>query len=253
MKISVITAVLNREATLVDAICSVQRQVDVDVEHIIQDGGSTDGTLEIIKAQANATTQLVSEPDAGIYDAINRGIARASGAVIGVMHSDDFYAHDGVLAQVAAALADPALDGVYGDLDYVSARDPNRVLRHWRAGPYTRGRLARGWMPPHPTLYLRREVFERWGAYDTSFRISADYEAMLRWLSRGEITLGYIPRVLVRMRMGGESNRSLGRIALKSREDLRALRRNRVGGLGALALKNTSKLGQFISRDRQDT
>ncbi|TCP39285.1 glycosyltransferase family 2 protein [Rhodovulum marinum] len=251
MKISVVTAVFDRSGTIGDALRSVAGQSHGDVEHVIQDGGSTDGTLERIAALATGATRLETGPDAGIYDAINRGIARATGDVIGLMHSDDFFAHDRVLERVAAALADPGIDGVYGDLDYVSAADPQRVIRHWKSGGYDRAKLARGWMPPHPTLYLRREVFAAWGAYDTRFRISADYDAMLRWLVRGNIRLAYIPEVLVKMRVGGASNGSLGRILRKSREDLHALRRNEVGGVGALALKNAQKLSQFVIRERR--
>ncbi len=250
MKISVVTAVWNRRATIAASMTSTQAQGWPDREHLIQDGGSTDGTLEIVRELADHRTALVSASDDGIYDAINRGITRASGDVIGLMHSDDFFAHDRVLDRVAEALSDPAVDGVYGDLDYVSAADPARVIRHWRSGPYTPGKLRRGWMPPHPTLYLRREVFETWGLYDTSLRIAADYDAMLRYLTRGEIRLAYIPEVLVKMRVGGESNRSLGRILRKSREDLTAVRRNGVGGVDTLAMKNVSKIGQFIVKDR---
>lgn len=249
MKISVVTAVYNRADTIGHAIASVQRQTHAEIEHVIQDGGSTDGTLERIKELADARTRLCSERDGGIYDAINRGIARATGDVIGLMHSDDFFAHDRVLEEVAAAFADPAVEGVYGDLQYVSATDPDRVIRHWRSGPYAPAKLRRGWMPPHPTLYLRREVFEAWGLYDTRFRIAADYDAMLRYLVKGNIRLHYIPEVLVKMRVGGESNRSLGRILRKSREDLEAIRENGVGGLGTLAMKNVSKIGQFIWKE----
>lgn len=250
MKISVVTAVFNRCATVAQAIESVQAQSHPDVEHIVQDGGSTDGTLDEIARLNDSGISLVSGPDGGIYDAINRGIARSNGDVIGLMHSDDFYAHDRVLERVAAAFADPAIDGVYGDLDYVAARDPSQVIRHWKSGHYDPAKLARGWMPPHPTLYLRRAVFERWGLYDTSFRISADYDAMLRFLARGGIRLAYLPEVLVKMRVGGESNRSVSRIIRKSREDLTALRRNGVGGFGALLLKNSSKVSQFVVRER---
>lgn len=249
MKISVVTAVFNRVGTIGDAIRSVQGQDFSHVQHVIQDGGSSDGTLETVRRMANDSTRLVSEPDGGIYDAINRGIARATGDVIGLMHSDDTFATPGVLSRVVAAFQDPAVDGVYGDLQYVSASEPNKVVRHWRSGEYRPSMLKRGWMPPHPTLYLRREVFERHGLYDTSFRIAADYDAMLRYLAKGKIKLAYIPEVLVKMRLGGESNRSLGRILQKSREDLRALRNNGVGGVGTLAAKNLSKLGQFIVKD----
>lgn len=250
MKISVVTAVFNRKDTIRDAIDSVQSQTYSDIEHIIQDGGSSDGTIAVVREMATAATRFVSESDEGIYEAINRGIARASGDVIGLMHSDDFFASNDVLEKVADKFVDPSVQGVYGDLQYVASDNPERVVRHWRAGEYHPSLLKRGWMPPHPTLYLRREVFERFGLYDTSFTIAADYDAMLRYLVRGSITLAYIPEVLVKMRLGGESNGSLERIFRKSREDLRAIRKNGVGGIGTLAAKNFSKLAQFLVKNQ---
>jgi glycosyltransferase involved in cell wall biosynthesis len=246
LKISLITAVFNRADTIGHAIRSVQAQDYLNVEHVVQDGGSTDGTLAAINGLANGSTFLVSEPDAGIYDAINRGIDRATGDVIGLMHSDDFFAQERVLSMVAEAFEKTGADGVYGDLEYVSGNDPYRVVRYWRSGKYAPFKLKLGWMPPHPTLYLRREVFERWGKYDTQYRIAADYDAMLRYLLLGQISLAYIPHVLVKMRIGGESNKSLDRILIKSREDLRAIRENNLGGLSTLALKNFRKIGQFV-------
>ena len=248
MKISVITAVYNRVATVGHAIASIQAQTYPYVEHIVQDGGSTDGTLDVLTQLGLPSTFVRSEPDKGIYDAINRGIARATGDVVGLMHSDDFYADDCVLECIAEVFSDPDVDGVYGDLQYVAGEIPHGVVRHWRSGEYSRKKLGRGWMPPHPTLYLRREVFDRWGLYDTNYQIAADYDAMLRYLVKGQIKLAYIPEVLVKMRVGGESNRSLGRVLIKSLEDLKAIRQNGVGGVGALALKNLSKLPQFIKR-----
>ena len=248
MLISVVTATYNRENTVRDAVESLYRQTYANFEHIVQDGGSTDKTLAQLHAMKRDKTHILSEKDGGLYDALNKGIKRATGDVIGLMHSDDFFASDHVLEKISEAFQDPAIDGLYGDLQYISATDPERIIRHWRAGSYSPNLLRRGWMPPHPTLYLRREVFERWGYYDTQFQIAADYDAMLRYLVRGEINLAYIPEVLVKMRVGGESNKSIGRIIQKSREDYRALRRNNVGGLGTLALKNFSKLGQFFIR-----
>ena len=245
MKISIVTAVYNRAKTLPDALESVRAQNHPDIEHVVQDGGSTDGTLAVLRANPAGDMALESAPDAGLYDAINRGIVRASGEVVGLLHSDDFLADNEVLASVAEALADPNVDGVYGDLDYVATDDTTRVIRRWRSGEYTPGKLRRGWMPPHPTLYLRREVFERWGAYDTDFRIAADYEAMLRWLVRGHICLAYIPRVLVKMRVGGESNKSFKNVTRKSIEDYRAIKRHKAGGAFTLAAKNIRKLPQF--------
>jgi glycosyltransferase len=246
VKISIVTAVFNRRGTIADTLNSVASQSHLDIEHVIQDGGSTDGTSEVIKSHSNPKIALVSERDAGIYDAINRGIQRASGDVIGLMHSDDFFAANDVLSRVVKAMADPDIDGVYGDLDYVAADDSNRIIRRWRSGVYGPEKLGKGWMPPHPTLYLRRHVFEKHGLYDTSFGIAADYDAMLRYLVKGQIKLAYIPDVMVKMRVGGESNKSLRKIVLKSQEDYRAIRRNGVGGLGTLAFKNLSKIQQFF-------
>lgn len=248
MKISIVTAVYNRQATIGQAIKSVRSQTHGPVEHILQDGGSSDATLKIIADTAGPNTPLHSGPDGGIYDAINKGIARATGDVIGLMHSDDYYAHNDVLTRVADAFNDTEIDGVYGDLDYVSATDTDRVIRHWKSGEMTLTKLKRGWMPPHPTLYLRRSVFDRFGAYNTNYQIAADYDAMLRWLWTGRINLAYIPEVLVKMRMGGESNRSLRRIVQKSQEDYRALISNNVGGVGALVSKNIRKITQFIPK-----
>lgn len=248
MKISVVTAVYNGVGTLPRAVKSLRAQTHANVEHVVQDGGSTDGTLDWLGANGHPGMALRSAPDAGIYDAINTGIARATGDVIGLLHADDCLADDAVLARVATALSDPQIDGVYGDLQYVSRDDDTRVIRQWSAGIYTPDRLRRGWMPPHPTLYLRRAVFERWGLYDTSYRIAGDYDGMLRWLTTGQVRLAYIPHVMVRMRLGGVSNRSLAHMLRKSREDYRAIRTHGVGGVGTLVAKNLSKLPQFRRR-----
>ncbi len=248
MKISVITAVYNNRDTVAQALDSALAQTHPDVELIVIDGGSTDGTLQVLQDYADRLAVLVSEPDRGIYDALNKGIARASGDVVGFLHSDDLFADASVLSRIAAAFADPSVDSVYGDLLYVSKDDPSRVVRTWRAGVFTPGKLAHGWMPPHPTFYVRRAVYEKLGGYDTSYRIAADYDCVLRLLGKGGVRAAYIPEVLVKMRVGGASNRSLSNILKKSREDYRALRVNGVGGLAALAWKNLSKLPQFLKR-----
>ena len=245
MKFSIITAVFNRAGTVAQAINSVRSQVDVEVEHVVVDGASRDGSVAILQAMQHPGMVLISEPDRGIYDALNKGVHLATGDFVGLMHSDDFFADERVLVDVAKAFEDPSVDAVYGDLDYVAKDNPSHIVRKWRSGEYSRGRLAWGWMPPHPTLFLRRSVLERWGGYDASYRIAADYDSVLRFFGRGGIRPAYIPRVLVKMRVGGESNRSLGRILQKSFEDYRALRSNGVGGFGALAWKNLSKVGQF--------
>lgn len=240
------TIVYNRAPFIHGALESTAAQTHPQFEHIVQDGGSTDGTLDLIEQHGHDKIDLQSAPDSGLYDALNKGIERATGDVIGVMHSDDLFADDQVLTRVAKMMTDPAIDGVYGDLDYVAAGDTTKIIRKWRSGDYDPAKLRRGWMPPHPTLYLRREVFETFGVYDTSYRIAADYDAMLRYLIKGRINLAYIPEVLVKMRIGGESNRSISKIILKSREDYRAIRSNGAGGIGTLAMKNLSKVTQFL-------
>lgn len=248
LKFSIITAVWNREATLGHALDSLEAQSHDNYEHLVQDGGSTDGTLALLAARPDPRRRLVSERDGGIYEALNRAMARASGDVIGIMHSDDFIAHPQVLTRVARRFAETGADAVYGDLDYVSASDPTRVIRHWKSGDYHPTRLRRGWMPPHPTLFLRRELIETWGGYDTKYRIAADYDFILRYFGRRQISAVWLPEVLVKMRVGGESNRSCAHILRKSCEDYRALRKNHIGGIGALLLKNISKIPQFIER-----
>ena len=244
---SIITVVRNRVETVRDAIDSLYAQSFADFEHVIQDAASTDGTAELLKAVDDPRKCLISERDTGIYDGLNRALARTTGEIIGLLHSDDFFANDAVLGDVARRFEQSGADAVYGDLDYVAAADPQRIVRHWRAGEYAPGLLARGWMPPHPALFLRRKVIERWGSYDTSYRISADYDAVLRYFCSGELNVAYLPKVLVKMRTGGTSNRSLGHILQKSREDYRALRVNGVGGIGTLLYKNARKLPQFLN------
>ncbi len=254
MKISIITATYECAPTVGDCLDSVAGQFYADREHLVIDGASPDGTLEVLTARRAQLAALVSEPDNGIYDALNKGLARATGEVVGFLHGDDVYRDGEVLARIAAAFADPTVVAVYGDLEYVRQTDPTRVVRYWRAGEFHPALLRRGWMPPHPTFYLRRALYERLGGFDTRYRIAADYDLMLRVLSRLPGRVVYLPRVLVRMRLGGESNRSLPSIAHKSWEDYQALRRNGLGGpaglgaLAALAWKNLSKVPQFFSR-----
>ena len=245
MKISVITVVYNRASTVEQAVRSVQSQTYPDVEHVLIDGASTDGTLDHLKRLARPSDILVSEPDSGIYNAIQKGIALATGEVIGLMHSDDSFAHIRVLSKVADAFKVPGTDAVYGDLDYVAQGRCEHVVRHWRAGTFTAGKLRRGWMPPHPTLYLRREVIDRLGGYDETYSIAADYEAILRYFSDTDLSPVYVPEVLVRMRTGGASNQSLRKIIQKSREDYRALCSNRIGGISTIIWKHIRKAHQI--------
>ena len=259
MKISIITATQQCVDTLGDCLASVAGQSYPDREHIVIDGASTDGTLAVLEAHRPQLAALVSEPDQGLYEALNKGLARASGDVVGFLHADDLYADADVRARIAAAFATTSdrgtVEAVYGDLVYVAKEDTNRVIRYWRAGEFQPVRLRWGWMPPHPTLYLRRSVYQRQGGFDPRYRIAADYDLMLRVLGGGGGRpvgqVVYLPQVLVRMRVGGTSNRSLSKILLKSREDYRALRANRIGGFGALAWKNLSKLPQFFQNKEE--
>lgn len=243
------TATRNCVSTVLDCLSSVSLQTYTEREHIVIDGASSDGTVKVLLAHKEQLSVLVSEQDRGIYDALNKGIARASGDVVGFLHADDLYAHPDVLSRVAAAFeADPTICAVYGDLQYVRKDNIAEVVRHWTCSPFTPSRLAWGWMPPHPTLYVRREWYERIGGLDIRYRIAADYFSILQLFTLPGFKAAYLPEVLVKMRTGGASNRSLGAIARKTREDWDALRRIRVGafgGVGAVVWKNLSKIGQF--------
>lgn len=244
MRITVITAAYKAERTIGDAIASVAAQDHPDLEHLVIEGASPDGTREAALAAAHPRMVLRSEADDGIYDALNKGIRQATGEVIGFVHSDDFLADSGVLSRIAEAFADPMVEAVYSDLDYVAASDPARVVRHWVAGEWAPGALSKGWMPPHPTLYLRRAVHERVGLYDTEYGISADYDLILRYFPGAGDAVRYLPGVTYKMRTGGVSNRSLRHVARKMHEDLRALRRHEIGGIATLAAKSLRKLPQ---------
>jgi len=252
MKISIITVCFNSAATLGETIASVLGQTHPAIEYIIIDGASTDGTLSIIEPHREKLAAFVSEPDSGIYDAMNKGLQRATGEVVGILNSDDIFAHSGVLAAVAAAFAESDVEVVFGDLQYISASDPERILRHWQTGAYAPGKFRRGWHPPHPAFFARRSLYQRYGGFETRLRIAADFEIMLRLLEREGATSTYLPEVLVKMRAGGASNRSLGNIARANLECWQAWRMN---GLPvsplALARKPLSKIGQLWHARRQ--
>jgi len=251
LKISVITAVYNNRNTIAEAIESILSQTHPSLELVVVDGGSTDGTLEVLAQFGDRITVMVSEPDDGIYHALNKGIALASGDVVGFLHSDDVFPDKDVLKRVAASLTTSSVDAVYGDLEYVQRGDVSKIVRYWNSGTYSARKLRSGWMPPHPTFYARREVYQRLGGFDVSMRIAADYDCMLRFFKAG-VAVAYIARVQVRMRTGGASNRSLANIIRKSKEDYVALRRNKVGGAWTLVSKNLRKLPQFFLRKSRE-
>ena len=251
MKISVITAVYNSETTVSQSIASVATQTHPNVEHLVVEGKSQDSSLAAIELASHDRMRLVSEPDKGLYDALNKGVRNATGDVVGFVHSDDYLANDRVLSRIAAAFEDPSVEAVFSDLDYVARADTSRIIRRWTAGAFHPKRLKYGWMPPHPALYVRRAVYERLGGYNINFGISADYDFILRYFLRKKGESVYVPEVLYKMRVGGVSNRNWANIRKKMSEDMLAIRRNRVGGVHTLAFKNLSKVGQFIQRPQR--
>jgi glycosyltransferase len=244
-RISIITAVYNNEGGIQSALESLFSQSFTDYELIVVDGGSTDGTLEVLEGYRNRITHLISEPDKGIYDALNKGLRLASGEVVGFLHSDDRLASPDVLRKVAALFEATGADGVYGDLDYVSRKDPSRIIRSWKSRSYDPSLLRKGWMPPHPAFYIQKKWYTTHGLFDTRYTISGDYDLMLRFLQVPGFRAIYLPEVFVKMQTGGASNRSLKNIMRKSMEDLEIIRKHGLGGWGTLVGKNFSKIKQF--------
>ena len=244
MKISIITVCYNSANTLTRTIESVLAQSYKDIEFIVVDGGSSDGTIEIINSYSNKISKWISEPDKGIYDAFNKGVLMATGDFVGFLHADDVFASNDIVVKIAELAIDN--DAIYGDLQYVS--DNNRVIRNWISGRFEFKKLKLGWMPPHPTLYVRRDIYSQVGTFNLGYKIAGDYDFMLRLLSVPNIRIGYLSEVIVLMKVGGASNKSLRNIIRKSTEDYKALKSNKIGGCFTLFLKNFGKLHQFISR-----
>jgi glycosyltransferase involved in cell wall biosynthesis len=225
LKISIITATYNSAATLADTMQSVARQDHPDIEHIIVDGLSSDDSIAIARSFPHVA-KSISEKDGGIYDAMNKGIALASGDVIGILNSDDFYTHPQVLSKVANAFTQDDVDVVYGDLQYVQRDNVDKVVRSWRSGPYKKNSFYYGWMPPHPTFFVRKSAYSEVGLFNTSLRMAADYELMLRMLVKHNLKPAYVPEVLVKMRDGGVSNVSVNNRVKANREDRLAWKMN---------------------------
>ena len=221
-KISIITTVFNAASTLPDCLESVRGQNSPKIEHILVDGASTDGTSNIIERYRSGLGKVISEPDNGIYDGMNKGIQLATGDIIGILNADDTYAGPDILSQVAKVFSEKHVDSCYGDLVYVDADDSSKVVRYWRAGDFDPSKFYWGWMPPHPTFFVRRSVYEKFGLFNLSLGSAADYEIMLRFLLRHKITTTYIPKVLVRMRAGGVSNASFRNRLKANRMDRKA-------------------------------
>jgi len=250
MKISIITVCYNSSETIADTIQSVASQNYPNIEYIIVDGLSKDSTVDIIKQHTDVVSKWISEKDKGIYDAMNKGIDMATGDIIGILNADDVYTDNEVLSNVVRQFEDQSIQGVYGDLKYVQKDDLNKVIRYWKSGEYTQGKFLQGWMPPHPTFYVRKNIYDTYGKYRTDMPSASDYEFMLRVIHVKQIKLKYLPKVLVLMREGGVSNRSLKHRIDANRDDRRAWEVNGVKPrFYTLYLKPLSKLIQFVLKD----
>lgn len=224
-------------------------QTYTNIEYIIIDGLSTDNTLEIVTKYKDKITKIVSEKDNGLYDAINKGIKLATGDIIANLNSDDFYIDNNVIADVVEKIEKENTDSLYADLYYVDAIDTNKVVRHWKSGNYKHGLFYKGWMPPHPTFFVKKSVYEKYGTFNLQLKSAADYEIMLRFIHKYKIKISYLPRVVVRMRIGGVSNVSLLNRIKANREDKQAWLINDLKPKPyTLLFKPLSKLGQFLKK-----
>ena len=246
-KISIITVSFNSASTIADTLKAAANQTYQEIEHIIIDGASTDDTVNIVESFPHVA-KCISEKDEGIYFAMNKGIAMATGDVIGILNADDLYADNEVIAKVAAVFEDPTVNATYADLVFVEREDVSKVFRAWKSGPFKRSSMYNGWMPPHPTFFVRRSMYEKYGLFNTTLRSAADYELMLRFLLKHEINLSYIPETIIKMRQGGKSTASIINRIKANWEDRKAWRMN---GLQphffTLILKPLRKIKQFIS------
>ena len=225
LKISIITGTYNSALTISDTLKSIQIQSYSNIEHIIVDGASKDNTLKIV-SKFSHVAKVISEPDQGIYDAMNKGIKAAKGDIIGILNSDDFYAHERVLENVINKMESQNVDSLYGDLVFVKPNKTNEVVRYWKSKTQTDRGWERGWMPPHPTFFLRKKVYEKYGNFDLDFKSAADYELMLRVLYKNKISTTYLPQILVYMRTGGQSTANLRNRVLANKEDELAWEKN---------------------------
>lgn len=249
IKVTIITAVFNEIELIEQCINSVLDQSYGDIEYIIVDGGSTDDTVEVIRKYDQRISKWISAPDKGLYYALNKGLQMSSGEIVGFLHSDDIYANSEIIKTVISQMTEYNVDGCYGDLQYVDRHDIEKIVRYWKSCPYNDGLFKKGWMPPHPTLFLKRDIYNRYGFFNTDFRIAADYELMLRFFKKHNISSRYVSEVFIKMRVGGVSNRSLKNLLKKSSEDYRAWKVNNLCGGGYTILrKNISKIPQFFVR-----
>lgn len=247
MKISIITITYNSAATLEETMLSVIGQTYTNIEYILVDGQSTDGTLQIIEKYKNKISKVVSEKDKGLYDALNKGIDMATGDIIGILHSDDFYLNKHVIQKYADTFSETGSASVYADLYYVDKTNTDKIIRKWKSGEFKARSFLNGWMPPHPTFFVKKEMYERFGKFNTAFKSAADYELMLRFIEKNKISISYLPEYTIKMRVGGKSNVSLQNRLNANIEDRKAWELN---GLKpkfyTLYLKPFRKILQFF-------
>lgn len=249
MKITIITCTYNSEKTIADCIASIYNQNYPDIEHIIIDGASKDNTLEIIKTLPRRVTKIVSEPDKGIYHAMNKGINLATGEIVGILNSDDFYASNIIIDKIVKTFQSTGCDTIYGNLDFVAPENTTKVIRHWKSSPFIKGSFTKGWHPPHPTFFVRQAVYKKFGVFDTSLSISADFELMLRLLEKNSISTHFIDETIVKMRYGGASTNSLKGIMIGNKNVIRAFKKNEIDVSPFYTLRRyTSKISQFLRR-----
>ena len=248
MKVSIITVTYNSANYLEDCINSIIRQDYRNIEYIIVDGGSSDGTLDIIKKFSPHISKWISEEDNGMYDALNKGMELASGDVVGILNSDDVLASADVISQIVKCFEQNNVDSLYGDLVYVDPFDLQKVLRFWKGEMYKRKRFKYGWMPAHPTFYIRRDLIERFGGYESHYFTAADYEFMARYLYNHRISSYYLPKLIVKMRAGGASNQSIYSRLRANRRDYLAMKKNNIPfPLIVSILKPLIKMPQFYN------
>jgi glycosyltransferase len=247
MKISIVTVCFNSSITILDTIKSVNNQSYKNIEHIFIDGLSSDNTLDIIKNNSIRSSVIISEKDNGLYDALNKGVNLATGDFIGFLHSDDVFACSNTISKIVDKLILNSFDGVYGNLDYVSFSQTDKIIRHWQSQYFKLDLLKNGWMPAHPTLFLSKDVYDKHGFFNLNYKIAADYDFMIRVLKDSTLNFGFIDTVITKMRVGGASNRSLKNIIKKSREDLKIINDHSIGvGIFILLKKNIRKINQFL-------
>lgn len=250
IKITIVTVCCNSAATIRDTLESVAAQSHKNVEHIVIDGGSTDGTLDVIHEWKKHPVRLVSEPDRGIYDAMNKGIRLATGDIIGILNSDDMYYDSDVLESVSAVMADASIDACYSDLIYVDKNNLQKIIRYWKSCVFKKGLFSKGWMPPHPTFFVRRLIYEKYGLFDLNYTLAADVELLARFLERFRIRAVYIPKIFIKMRFGGVSNNSVVNIIKQNIAIYKACKNNNIPlyPVSFFVVKIASRIKQFCAR-----